>query len=279
MVGKNSQRVGAVVEPLERRALMSVSLAGAPTLQVNSTETVVAEDTLSRKNRQDYYKFSVQIAGDLTVKLEGLTNNSMLELFHDRNANNRIDPGELVMRSNKPGIQSEVVSKLVNPGPYAIRVTMLAGLQPTSYQLKASTTPYTQLATRDLTGNDLSEARNVTVPTRGSTALNESIGGSDLVDVYRWNIVTRSKVTIRLNGLVFNANIEIIQDKDQDGEIDPDEIIASTHSKAISNKVLTGALQPGTYYIRVTPAAALPTGYALRLVSDWARSTDRPLKA
>ncbi len=81
-------------------------------------------------------------------------------------------------------------------------------------------------------------------------SFSDFVGNADSDDFYRFSLNTESNSNVLLNGLSTDADIEVIQDSNNNGEID-DEVIESSVSSDTTEESISAILAAGTYYIRV----------------------------
>jgi hypothetical protein len=262
-----------MMETLERRTMMAVSLSGAAYVPVTAKETVIS-DRLDRADRSDVYYTAILRPGTLHLRLDALHKPATMELIHDRNHNGRFDSGELIARVKGNTISPASVSSLLDPGTYFVRINQGTSPDLNRYKVRFSNQPLRSVAEVDVTGNTPATARLLDMPARGNRSYYEYIGPKDTTDIYRWNITQKSRIDVRLSGLQYNADLELIHDRNRNGRVDPGEVVKTTAGSAPSNKVIRGVVAPGTYFLRVTPKTPLATTYALRTVASQPRTMD-----
>jgi hypothetical protein len=108
----------------------------------------------------------------------------------------------------------------------------------------------------DYAGNTLSTARNITIGALATT-FRDWVGSTDTNDYYRFTLSNTSNLSLRLNGLFANADVQLL---DANGVL----IQASTNSGTAAESI-TRQVNAGTYFIRVFPASGTNTNYSLNL--------------
>ncbi|MBE9012774.1 VCBS repeat-containing protein, partial [Pseudanabaenaceae cyanobacterium LEGE 13415] len=109
--------------------------------------------------------------------------------------------------------------------------------------------------------NTFETARSINL-SANSQSFTGTVNLTDPIDFYRLQINGKSSVQLTLTGLNGNANLELIQDRNRNGVIDPNETVQqSTNATAIAELINT-VLNPGTYFVRVA-AANSSTNYRL----------------
>ncbi|MEG3977866.1 S8 family serine peptidase [Microcoleus sp. herbarium8] len=115
-------------------------------------------------------------------------------------------------------------------------------------------------------GNTLSTARNIVGVENGSINLTDFVGIGDSHDFYRFDINTKSKFNLRLDGLRADANVRLIQDRNRNGVVDSGETIDySIESRTVPDVINVSNLDPGTYYVQVSSFLGNYTKYNLNL--------------
>jgi hypothetical protein len=238
----------AAVESLERRALLSASIATA--LQTGNLEgrRGFVGSVSSRTKPADYRSFTLEAPATVSALLDASKPNASLTLIHDVNHNGQIDAGEVLATTTHRTITQSLAA-----GTYIIGV--LAG--------SAASASYHLSLTSDYAGNTLKAARNVGTLSSSAT-FHDFIGPSDTNDYYRAAIASTRNVTATISHLAASSGIQIVQDKNGDGAIEPGEILGS--AAGTSSASLTRTLTAGTYFVRVFPRSTA-TNYQLSLTS------------
>lgn len=105
----------------------SVSLR--PDKTISLTPQVVAySGRLTTKNSDRIYKFRLNRSSDLNIQLNGLGQNSTLELIQDRNRNGQLNAGEVIARTrSRAGSLGKIVRSGLQPGAFFLRVSLGRG--------------------------------------------------------------------------------------------------------------------------------------------------------
>src|SRR2546423_7747044 len=100
----------AVIERLEDRRLMSVSLSGATNLGTLTGRRTFADSVNGSTNTQDVRKFTMAVAGTFSASLSGLSANADLQLIKDTNNNLIVDSGETLATSANTGTTTDAIN-------------------------------------------------------------------------------------------------------------------------------------------------------------------------
>jgi subtilisin family serine protease len=130
-------------------------------------------------------------------------------------------------------------------------------------------------------GNSLATARNIGVADNNRLTFYDFVGVDDNEDYYRFTINNNSDLSLRID-VLNGAGIELIQDKNRNGEADYDELLGSDYASAgVSSEINFFNLTPGDYYAAVysyfdyknynlnlaaTPATGFSSNYGYGLV-------------
>jgi uncharacterized protein YkwD len=115
-------------------------------------------------------------------------------------------------------------------------------------------------------GNRLSQATAIAIRSTRTT-YRDSVSKTD-EDFYRLQLRQRSSFNLRLNGLLADADVELIQDRNRNGKTDRGEVVASSRaSDRRADPIRIVGLLRGTYFVRVFPKAGGATNYQLTLAA------------
>jgi hypothetical protein len=90
----------------------------------------------------------------------------------------------------------------------------------------------------------------------------------DRIDYSRIEVKETEYVTLTLNGMSANANLELIQDKNRNNQADADEVIASSKNSGTKEEVISRILVQDVYYTRVTSENNTASSYILSKVQQ-----------
>ncbi|MEB3826121.1 C2 family cysteine protease [Phormidium sp. CCY1219] len=85
----------------------------------------------------------------------------------------------------------------------------------------------------------------------GTLTRSDFVGDSDLEDWYRFSIDRTSDFSLILDGLSADADVELFQDSDGNGEVDFNEVLSSSEAASTSPEAINLNLDRGTYSLRV----------------------------
>ncbi|HBK99102.1 MAG TPA: peptidase S8 [Microcoleaceae bacterium UBA10368] len=126
--------------------------------------------------------------------------------------------------------------------------------------------------------NQLSQARDLGILNSTQTIV-DSVSNAIPDDIYRFTLSVTSDFSLNLSGLSTDVGVAVIKDINGDNSIDFTDIIASSQESSLSPKSIEiNALNPGTYYVRVSQyqgstnftlnLSAIPTTVAANNVSN-----------
>jgi hypothetical protein len=114
-------------------------------------------------------------------------------------------------------------------------------------------------------GDTFSTALDLGLLDTGLT-LEGSLGSNDLLDVYQFSLSETEELSISLNGLSGDADVEVF---DANGES-----LGFSANADTAEELLSGILDEGTYYIAVNSFDGVPTDYNLDVVTSDNTPTD-----
>ncbi len=91
----------------------------------------------------------------------------------------------------------------------------------------------------------------------------DQVNPSNLSDYYRFDIGTSGVFSATLSGMTADADVRLVQDKNSNGAIDTDEILAWQWERGSTNESIRRFLGAGTYYVQVVSYNNQSTGYNL----------------
>ncbi|WP_088892734.1 pre-peptidase C-terminal domain-containing protein [Leptolyngbya ohadii] len=149
----------------------------------------------------------------------------------------------------------------VPPDPAAI---LIADPAPTSVPSAAPFSPESPVAPPDFAGNSIASARNIVIGSSASSSFIDWVGGADLDDFYRFTLNRTGQLSVSVVPTSGNVTLNLIQDADGNGTIDPSELVSSSSNSPTAAETLSGMLSSGTYFLQVKQAIG-DTNYTLSL--------------
>ncbi len=221
-------------------------------------DTVLLDDFIGIVDPNDYYRFTIDAPSDLVLSLSQLTANADVQLIRDGNQNSQVDAGEIVAVSAQASTAAEQIRRTLQPGTYFVWV--YTNSPATNYALQLQVTLF---APPDQAGNNPASARNLGL-LNGTTQPSDFVGIVDPEDYYRFNLDTAANFSLILSQLAADADVQLVRDADENGQIGADEIVAASTQPGNLAEQISRTLEPGTYFVRVY-ADSPATNYTLRL--------------
>jgi hypothetical protein len=113
----------------------------------------------------------------------------------------------------------------------------------------------------DYAGDTLNTARDIIISSNPNTYIDfvnsndvfaSKTNPTDPNDYYRFNLGSTTNLSLSIIDLTGNANLHLIQDTNNNGVVDPGEVLqTSANSGTTSELILYDNLAAGTYYIQV----------------------------
>ncbi|MEO1353772.1 MAG: pre-peptidase C-terminal domain-containing protein [Cyanobacteria bacterium J06635_15] len=211
---------------------------------------------LSTSDPTDVFKFNIQGTQNIYLNLHDITSgdDADLYLYRDSNQNGFLDSGdEKLDQSRRGGNQEDDIDFLATEGTYFAEVERYApgSSGNVTYDLEISQNspgPSNNLLPADV---------NVGSPS-GTRTFNDSVGNSDPSDIYRFELFSVGSnfeyVDISLTGLANNADMRVIQDRNNNGIAESNEVVAISTNGGISSEQITGvgfSYDSSPYYLQV----------------------------
>ncbi|PZV07728.1 MAG: hypothetical protein DCF22_21550 [Leptolyngbya sp.] len=189
----------------------------------------------------DLYRFELNDTSDVNLLLTELTADADVEILNNL--------GAVLASSDRSGIADDAISSTLPAGTYFVRITPFDG-GTIDYRLNLG------ISLDDNAGDTLATARKLNglnTTLSGTQVFNDFVsgaGGSDTQDFYRFTLLTQSNYSIGLSQLSADVDLRLIQDGNNNGIVDADEVIASSIRSGTSPESLSGQLNAGTYFTR-----------------------------
>ena len=199
----------------------------------------------------DIFQFNITGTSNINLSLNNISvgDDADLYLYRDSNRNGILDNGDILVQSSK---RRSNVDETINVGEqpggiYFARVAYFNG--------GSDNTVYYDL---DLSAKDIGPSNVIGVDVNlgnlnGHVTKHGSLDSSNTVDTYLFNLNPNFSegVNIKLSGLSANADIRLIQDSNNDGIVQDNEVIKSSINKGNSNESILEIDVFGTYQLQV----------------------------
>jgi uncharacterized repeat protein (TIGR01451 family) len=206
-------------------------------------------DFIGQVDTDDYYRFTLSSTNDLNVDVTNLLNGDLFtELGQDKNNDGILSFDEIITVSDEEGDASENINRTgLAAGDYVLHLGRNSGN--TNYYLNLSAT--LSVIPTDKAGRTLATAFDLGTLT--TSTQNDFVGNVDPIDYYRFTLTNPSGLTLSLSGLSADADLELSQDKNGDGEISSDEIIQVSELTENQDETIDiNALAAGNYFVKVS---------------------------
>jgi uncharacterized protein YkwD len=117
---------------------------------------------------------------------------------------------------------------------------------------------------RDRVGNTLRQAQSL----QNRVTVQESIGGGDRSDFYRLTFTQPSRLTLTLKRSSAPVMVEVLQDLNSNGRVEPAEVMGRSHSTRNTHSLYLPKVPAGIFFLRVSPKANRATSYRLTAISQ-----------
>jgi serine protease len=244
------------------------TLDSARNLGVLNSNPQILQDFVGNGDRGDLYRFQLTGGSNLEVRLSGLTADADIRVIQDQNRNGVIEAGEVIAISDFSGTTPDVIRfASLNIEEGYIQVIPHEGN--TNYSLNVSANLVDSSNTLENASNlGILNGQRVTVGSLGRTSVN------DFTDITRFRLTQTSDLQLDLTGLSRDADLFLIQDINENGRIDTNEILASSmRSFNSSEQIQVNNLAAGSYFVGVELFEPGTTEYTLTYTVDAAGET------
>ncbi|WP_318285954.1 pre-peptidase C-terminal domain-containing protein [Limnospira fusiformis] len=187
----------------------------------------------------DYRQFTLNERSSVDINLTGLRANADLELIGS-------DGRDLLQRSARPGNNDENIKTILDPGNYFVRV-FPRGAARTPYEINMAASPITGSLDDTPPGQPLDPlTEGGSISQRGLIGYTEG-GRVDTDDYYNFTLESPGFVTVGLDGLRANANLELFELLNNDRT----RLLGSSRNPGSQDEEIREFLEPGTYVARV----------------------------
>jgi hypothetical protein len=226
--------------------------------RLNGVKTI--RDSVDRSDKFDFYRFTLNTRSSFSVALNRLKAPVNLRILDDQ--------GRSIARFNQPKAKRGTpVTRDLEAGQYYLRVGYRKGN--TRYRLRLAASPpgsptSPTSPTRPLT--TLGAAENIGILS-GTATRQGLLNSNNDNDIYRFDLNQITDLEARISG-PSSASIDLIFDRNNNGEIDQDDVLKSTYNSFNSSATLTDPLPVGTYFVRIRSRySSTSTRYDLTLVA------------
>ena len=213
-------------------------------------------DSVSSRDRVDFYRFRVSARSSFSLALTGLRANADVKLLNGAR--------QVIATSELPGTEAESIRRNLLAGTYYIQVLQRRGN--TSYRLRVDSALTPVAPSRD-PGSTFDTAFSVNLGT-GPKAYRQFVGTNDPVDTYSFSLSNTQTFGATISGLTGRVRLSLYYDANNNGSADSSEVItSSTGSASLAPFSINQTLGAGTYFVGVETVFDSNTAYNLNLGS------------
>ncbi|MDF5737751.1 MULTISPECIES: hypothetical protein [unclassified Nostoc] len=210
------------------------------------------KDAIANASPLDYYKFSLTSTNNITLLLNGVTQNYLYaKIYYDKNNNGLIESGEQLDSEIAGSSQNAQLTTTLGAGNYYVEISQYYNNVTSNYSLQlAATSAPASIASNP--GNTLDTAYNIGNLT-GNKTFTEFVGSVDPLDYYKFSLTSTNNITLLLNGVTQNyLYAKIYYDKNNNGLIETGDELYSEIAGSGSNAQITKTLGAGNYYVGIS---------------------------
>ena len=214
------------------------------------TGSLNIKDFVGTTDRNDYYRFTLANTSNFNLSLSNLSSYATVELILDKNGNGNVDSSESINYNSGSSNGIASISSPLGAGTYFIRVYVPSYYSTnTNYTLNVSATAIQPTTPRD-PGNTLNTALDIGT-LNGNTSFSDFVGSVDRDDYYRFTLTSPRNFNLSLSGLSATTEVDLIQDKNGNGQVDYNDSLDSKYGYSNSDASMGQFLTAGTYFVRV----------------------------
>lgn len=220
----------------------------------SNNAVVVPRRTISNLNSKDTYSFRLDSDKNINLGLVGMTDDLNVQLFRDFNGNGLVDGNDKQIAISDRLRLDEVINLSsavadVDAGNYVVQVNRNRAFNDTPYNLRVSAdaagTPSKVLAIEHDFGAVFSNDKPRTHQ--------GSVGNTDTTDTIHLAVNTQGFYHFGLNNLSADADLRLIQDKNNNRAVDAGEVIGSVVKRGTISEGFVQNLAPATnYYLQAS---------------------------
>ena len=264
----------------------------------NSQTNALDAGNLSRTQRRyrgqvggndpaDFYRVDLSEGGNIKLAASGIDGDVDLLLLNSS--------GGTIAKSTNDGKANEAISQTVAAGTYFVQVSPFASAK-SNYTLDVSSnytgqsnSPVSSSSnspspspsnspspspTTNLTGDPGNTLGSAEVKSAAAFSRTQQVNKDDQ-DFYRFNVGQSGVFTANLTGLSGDADVKLIQDKNNNGTVDQGEVLGWQWEWGTGNESIRRFLSAGNYFVEVMGYGTEMKNYTLNTTFNAQSSDDR----
>ncbi|MBW4657874.1 MAG: pre-peptidase C-terminal domain-containing protein [Drouetiella hepatica Uher 2000/2452] len=235
----------------------------------------------------DYYRVDVSEGGSVKLAASGISGDVDLQLLNGN--------GAAIAKSTNEGKANESINQTVAAGTYFVQVAPFSSAK-SNYTLDISSNFTGQPSnpvpavgsssspspipspspapTTNLTGDPGNTLSSAEVKSSAAFSRTQQVNNDDQ-DFYRFNIGQSGVFTANLTGLSGDADVKLIQDKNNNGSVDQGEVLGWQWEWGAGNENIRRFLSAGNYFVEVMGYGTEMKDYTLNTTFNAQSSDDR----
>ncbi|MBX9257734.1 hypothetical protein H1Q63_28065, partial [Desmonostoc muscorum CCALA 125] len=222
-------------------------------------------DAIANASPVDFYKFSLTGTNNITLLLNGVTQNYLYaKIYYDSNNNGLIDNGDELYSDIAGSGRNGQITTTLGVGNYYIGIGQNSSNVNSNYSLQLSATSAPPSISSN-PGNTLSTAYNIGTLT-GTQTIKEFVGNVDPIDYYKFSLTATNNITLLLSGVTqYYVNAAIYYDSNNNGLIESGEQLYYDYARDGRTAQITTTLGAGNYYVGISANTNVNSNYSLQL--------------
>ena len=262
----------------------------------NAQNTALDAGNISRTQRRyrgqvggsdsaDYYRVDLSEGGSVKLAASGISGDVDLQLFNSN--------GVAIAKSTNDGKANESINQTVAAGTYFVQVSPFSNAKsnytldissnytgqssnpvPSSGSTSSSSPSPNPAPTTNLTGDPGNALGSAEVKSSAAFSRTQQVNKDDQ-DFYRFNVGQSGVFTANLTGLSGDADVKLIQDKNNNGSVDQGEVLGWQWEWGTGNENIRRFLSAGNYFVEVMGYGTEMKNYTLNTTFNAQNSDDR----
>jgi hypothetical protein len=207
------------------------------------------QGSLSKRDTADLYRFTLDNSGSVNLNLRNASRNAEMQLF-DSNGS-QISSGTSIRSALAAGTYFARVSGS-SKAKYSLDLSATGGFVDTPIDNTPSPT-----------GDPGNFLRNAEQRNSPNFSRQERVDWNDADDLYRISVNQSGVFTANLTGLTGDADVKLVQDKNNNGVIDSGETVAHQWERGTANESIRQFINAGNYFVQVSSHKGSAADYTL----------------
>ncbi|MEQ9410094.1 MAG: Ig-like domain-containing protein [Fuerstiella sp.] len=216
-----------------------------------SNTTIWFRDMYGVRDRNDFYRFSIDAPREIQIDLTGRLEGGEMRLIADLNDNGQIDSGEVLRTAGTSGSADRFIVQNLEAGTWFLQVRQWNNGNITPYDI--AVTPGTIIipTTPQDPGETLGTALDMGTLNSSGITYHDMVGVRDRNDFYQFSVDAPREVQVDLTGRLEGSEVRLIADLNDNGLIDSGEVLRTAGTSGSADRSIVQNLEAATYFLQV----------------------------